>query len=141
MKKYFELAQNIADIFSHDERFKVGSVILNRKNFDILSVGYNRFSDIDDEKIKKKLNKSPNKYNLISHAEYMAIEMAKKYNLSVDNNIIITTLFPCWDCAELIVKNKLSKVFTYKRPLKGPWWDDEPVLELFKNNKLEICYD
>jgi len=141
MKKYFELAQNIADIFSHDERFKVGSVILNRKNFDILSVGYNRFSDIDDEKIIKKLNKSPNKYNLISHAEYMAIEMAKKYNLSVDNNIIITTLFPCWDCAELIVKNKLSKVFTYKRPLRGTWWDDEPVLELFKNNKLEIHYD
>ena len=141
MKKYFELAQNIADIFSHDERFKVGSVILNRKNFDILSVGYNRFSDIDDEKIIKKLNKSPNKYNLISHAEYMAIEMAKKYNLSVDNNIIITTRFPCWDCAELIVKNKLSKVFTYKRPLRGTWWDDEPVLELFKNNKLEIHYD
>ena len=56
MKKYFELAQNIADIFSHDERFKVGSVILNRKNFDILSVGYNRFSDVDDEKMIKKLN-------------------------------------------------------------------------------------
>tara|TARA_R100001594_G_scaffold73049_1_gene107627 strand:- start:107 stop:532 length:426 start_codon:yes stop_codon:yes gene_type:complete len=141
MKKYFELAQNIADIFSHDERFKVGSVILNRKNFDILSVGYNRFSDIDDEKMIKKLNKSPNKYNLILHAEYMAIEIAKKYSLPVNNNIIITTQFPCWDCAKLIVKNKLSKVFTYKRPLKGPWWDDEPVLELFKNNKLEICYD
>ena len=46
MKKYFELAQNIANIFSHDEKFKVGAVILNRKNFDILSIGYNRFSDI-----------------------------------------------------------------------------------------------
>ena len=65
----------------------------------------------------------------------------KKYSLPVNNNIIITTQFPCWDCAKLIVKNKLSKVFTYKRPLKGPWWDDKPVLELFKNNKLEICYD
>ena len=60
---------------------------------------------------------------------------------TVDNNIIITTLFPCWNCAELIVKNKLSKVFTYKRPLRGSWWDDEPVLKLFKNNKLEIYYD
>ena len=141
MKKYFELAQNIADIFSHDEKTKVGAVILNRKNFDILSIGYNRFSDIDDEKIITLLNKSPSKYNLLSHAEYMAIERAKKYNLSVDNNIIITTLFPCWNCAELIVKNKLSKVFTNKRPLRGPWWDDEPVLKLFKDNKLEICYD
>ena len=141
MKKYFELAQNIADIFSHDEKTKVGAVILNRKNFDILSIGYNRFSDIDDEKIITLLNKSPSKYNLLSHAEYMAIERAKKYNLSVDNNIIITTLFPCWNCAELIVKNKLSKVFTNKRPLRGPWWDDEPVLKLFKDKKLEICYD
>ena len=141
MKKYFELAQNIANIFSHDEKFKVGAVILNRKNFDILSIGYNRFSDIDDENLIKKFNKSPSKYNLISHAEYMAIKTAKKYGLPVDNNIIITTLFPCWDCAELIVKNKLSKVFTNKRPIRGPWWDDEPVLKLFKDNKLEICYD
>ena len=141
MKKYFELARNIADIFSHDEKTKVGAVILNRKNFDILSVGYNRFSDVEDENLIKQFNESPSKYNLMSHAEYMAIERAKKYNLPVDNNIIITTLFPCWDCAELIVKNKLSKVFTYKRPLRGPWWDDDPVLELFKNNKLEIYYD
>ena len=141
MKKYFELAQNIADIFSHDEKTKVGAVILSRENLDILSVGYNRFSDVDDEKIITLLNKSPRKYNLISHAEYMAIERAKKYGLPVDNNIIITTLFPCWDCAELIVKNKLSKVFTNKRPLRGPWWDDEPVLKLFKDNKLEIYYD
>ena len=141
MKKYFELAQNIADIFSHDEKTKVGAVILSRENLDILSVGYNRFSDVDDEKTITLLNKSPRKYNLILHAERMAIERAKKYGLPVDNNIIITTLFPCWDCAELIVKNKLSKVFTYKRPLRGPWWDDEPVLELFKNNKLEIYYD
>ena len=49
MKKYFELARNIADIFSHDEKTKVGAVILNRKNFDILSVGYYRFSDVEDE--------------------------------------------------------------------------------------------
>jgi len=141
MKKYFELAQNVADIFSHDEKTKVGAVILNRKNFDILSVGYNRFSDTDDENEIELLNKSSSKYDLISHAEYMAIERAKKYNLPVDNNIIITTLFPCWDCAELIVKNKLLKVFTNKRPIRGPWWDDEPVLKLFKNNRLEICYD
>ena len=141
MKKYFELAQNIADIFSHDEKTKVGAVILSRENLDILSVGYNRFSDVDDEKIITLLNKSPRKYNLILHAEHMAIERAKKYGLPVDNNIIITTLFPCWNCAELIVKNKLSKVFTYKRPLRGSWWDDEPVLKLFKNNKLEIYYD
>ena len=141
MKKYFELAQNIADIFSHDEKTKVGAVILSRENLDILSVGYNRFSDVDDEKIITLLNKSPRKYNLILHAERMAIERAKKYGLPVDNNIIITTLFPCWNCAELIVKNKLSKVFTYKRPLRGSWWDDEPVLKLFKNNKLEIYYD
>ena len=141
MKKYFELAQNIADIFSHDEKIKVGAVILSRENLDILSVGYNRFSDVDDDKTITLLNKSPRKYNLILHAERMAIERAKKYGLPVDNNIIITTLFPCWDCAELIVKNKLSKVFTNKRPLRGPWWDDDPVLELFKNNKLEIYYD
>ena len=143
MKKYFELAQNIADIFSHDEKIKVGAVILDRENFDILTIGYNRFSNIDDENLIKRFNELPNKCDLISHAEYMAIERAKKYNLPLDNNIIITTLFPCWNCAELIVKNKLSKVFTYKRPLRNtePWWDDRPVLKLFKDNKLEICYD
>ena len=111
MKKYFELAQNIADIFSHDEKTKVGAVILSRENLDILSVGYNRFSDVDDEKTITLLNKSQRKYNLILHAERMAIERAKKYGLPVDNNIIITTLFPCWNCAELIVKNNWLDYF------------------------------
>ncbi len=141
MKKYFELAQNIADIFSHDDRTKVGTVILDSDNFDILSVGYNSFPDTDDIHLIEQFNKSPKKELLITHAEYMAIQRAKKYNIPLNNNIIVTTLFPCWECAEYIVENKLSQIYTYKRPLTGGWWDDEPVLKLFKDNNLEIFYD
>ena len=71
MKKYFELAQNIADIFSHDNLFKVGSIILDKDSSDVISIGYNKFesvhnNDYDKEQKINKLNKSRDKYNLIS---------------------------------------------------------------------------
>ena len=63
LKKYLKLSTEIANLFSHDEKIKVGAIILDRDNFDMLSVGYNRFF----------LDK-------MVHAEEVAIENAKKYN-------------------------------------------------------------
>jgi len=121
MKKYLELAQNIANIFSHDEKIKVGAIILDRDNFDMLSVGYNRFF----------LDK-------MIHAEDVAIENAKKCNLSLQDNIIVVTQFPCKDCATLIIKSGLSKVAVYRREVVGEWWDDDISHRLFSKYKIEV---
>ena len=121
MKKYLELAQNIANIFSHDEKIKVGAIILDRDNFDMLSVGYNRFF----------LDK-------MVHAEEVAIENAKKYNLPLKDNIIVVTQFPCKDCAILIIKSELSRVVTFHREVRGRWWDDEPSKKLFDKYNIGV---
>ena len=108
LKKYLKLSTEIANLFSHDEKIKVGAIILDRDNFDMLSVGYNRFF----------LDK-------MVHAEEVAIENAKKYNLPLKDNIIVVTQFPCKDCAILIIKSELSRVVTFHREVRGRWWDDE----------------
>jgi len=119
LKKYLKLSTEIANIFSHDDRIKVGSVILEKDSLDAISIGYNRFF----------LDK-------MIHAEEVAIENAKKYNLSLKDNIIVVTQFPCKNCAILIIKSELSKVVTFHREIRGRWWDDEPSKKLF--NKYNI---
>ena len=143
MKKYFELAQNIADIFSHDNLFKVGSFILDKDSSDVISIGYNKFesvhnNDYDKEQKINKLNKSRDKYNLISHAEEVVINHSKKYNLPLENNILLVSRFPCIGCAKLIVDSGLSKVITYEREEKTEWWDDVPSKKIFSDSGVQL---
>lgn len=121
LKKYLKLSTEIANLFSHDEKIKVGAIILDRDNFDMLSVGYNRFF----------LDK-------MVHAEEVAIENAKKYNLPLKDNIIVVTQFPCKDCAILIIKSELSRVVTFHREVRGRWWDDEPSKKLFDKYNIGV---
>ena len=121
LKKYLKLSTEIANLFSHDEKIKVGAIILDRDNFDMLSVGYNRFF----------LDK-------MVHAEEVAIENAKKYNIPLKDNIIVVTQFPCKDCAILIIKSELSRVVTFHREVRGRWWDDEPSKKLFDKYNIGV---
>ena len=121
LKKYLKLSTEIANLFSHDEKIKVGAIILDRDNFDMLSVGYNRFF----------LDK-------MVHAEEVAIENAKKYNLPLKDNIIVVSQFPCKDCAILIIKSELSRVVTFHREVRGRWWDDEPSKKLFDKYNIGV---
>ena len=121
LKKYLKLSTEIANLFSHDEKIKVGAIILDRDNFDMLSVGYNRFF----------------LYKMV-HAEEVAIENAKKYNLPLKDNIIVVSQFPCKDCAILIIKSELSRVVTFHREVRGRWWDDEPSKKLFDKYNIGV---
>ena len=74
IKKYFELLIELEVIFSHDNLFKVSSLILDKDSLDVISVGYNKFesfhnNDYDREQKINELNESPDKYNLISFIE------------------------------------------------------------------------
>jgi len=143
IKKYFELLTELEVIFSHDNLFKVSSLILDKDSLDVISVGYNKFesfhnNDYDREQKINELNESPDKYNLISHAEEVVINHAKKYNLPLENNILLVSRFPCIGCAKLIVNSGLSKVITYEREEKTEWWDDEPSKKIFSDNGVQL---
>jgi len=143
IKKYFKLLTELEVIFSHDNLFKVSSLILDKDSLDVISVGYNKFvsihnNDYDREQKINELNKSTDKYNLISHAEEVVINHAKKYNLPLENNILLVSRFPCIGCARLIVNSGLSKVITYEREEKTEWWDDEPSKKIFSDNGVQL---
>ena len=121
LKKYLKLSTEIANIFSHDEKVKVGSVILEKDSLDTISIGYNRFF----------LDK-------MVHAEEVAIENAKKYDLPLKDNIIVVTQFPCKDCATLIIKSGLSNVVTYRREIVGDRWDDDISHRLFSKYNIGV---
>ena len=72
------------------------------------------------------------------HAEEVAIENAKKYNLPLKDNRIVVTQFPCKDCAILIIKSELSRVVTFHREVRGRWWDDEPSKKLFDKYNIGV---
>ena len=142
LKKYLKLSTEIANLFSHDDHIKVGSVILEKDSLDTISIGYNRFPinncDKDIESQIEIMNQSPKKYTSIIHAEETAIKNAKKYNLSLKGNIIVVTQFPCKNCAILIIKSGISKVVTFHREVRGRWWDDEPSKKLFDKYNIGV---
>ena len=143
IKKYFELLTELEVIFSHDKLFKVGSLILDKDSLDVISIGYNKFSSIHNNDHNRELkinelNKSPDKYNLISHAEEIVINHTKRYNLPLVNNILLVSRFPCIGCTKLIVDSGLSKVIAYEREVKTEWWDDEPSKKIFLDNGVQL---
>lgn len=143
IKKYFELLTGLEVIFSHDKLFRVGSLILDKESLDVISIGYNKFesvhnNDYDREQRINELNESLDKYNLISHAEEVVINHAKKHNLPLENNILLVSRFPCIGCARLIVNSGLSKVITYEREVKTEWWDDGPSKKIFLDNGVQL---
>jgi len=142
LKKYLKLSTEIANLFSHDDHIKVGSVILEKDSLDTISIGYNRFPinncDKDIESQIEIMNQSRKKYTSIIHAEETAIKNAKKYNLPLKGNIIVVTQFPCKNCAILIIKSGISKVVTYRREVVGDNWNDEISHRLFRKYRIEV---
>jgi hypothetical protein len=88
------------------------------------------------------LNKSVDKYSLIRHAESNAIDKAIELNVSFEGKIIVTNLFPCFDCAEKIVENNISKVVTISRSPVGSYYNDIPTFQFLKKCGVQLkLYD
>ena len=92
MNKLFEFIEDKADRFSHDDKIKVGAVIVDSSK-EIISRGVNNF-DCDDDDFNQisMLNKSVDKYSLIRHAESNAIDKAIELDVPLEGKIIVTNL-------------------------------------------------
>ena len=55
IKKYFKLLTELEVIFSHDNLFKVASLILDEDSLDVISVGYNKFVSIHNNDYDREL--------------------------------------------------------------------------------------
>lgn len=107
--KYFMEIAKLSAMRSKDPSTQVGACIVNDENR-ILGIGYNGFPNgIDDDNLPwgKKGEFLDTKYAYVCHAEMNAIMNCV---LLPKNCTIYVTLFPCNECAKLIIQSGIKKV-------------------------------
>ena len=137
-EKFYSLACYHAQLFSKDPNTKVAAMVIDKNN-NIASVGYNglpRGFEETDNRWEK-----PNKYNYVVHAEANAIATAARNGVRLDGCSIITTLFPCNECAKLIIQAGINKVITSKPCKESTWLESFSFSkEMFDECGIEIDY-
>jgi dCMP deaminase len=94
---------------SKDPETQVGACIVNDKKR-IIGIGYNGFPyGVEDDSFPwdKKESWLDSKYPYVVHAEPNAILNA---TVSLENSTLYVTLFPCNECAKLIIQSGVKEV-------------------------------
>ena len=132
-EEYFMELAKLTAKRSKDPVTQVGAVIIN-KNKRVIGLGYNGFIDIpDNDKLfpwtKNSNNYEEIKYSYVIHAEANAILNSTS---SVKDSTLYVTLFPCRECAKLIIQSGIKKIvyLDYKEDLAS--------LRMFKAANIEI---
>lgn len=128
---------------SKDPVHQVGAVIVNPTNNTIISTGYNGFpyGCSDDEypwSNDEKAGWLQTKYPYVVHAEVNAILYARQDCSGFE---LYSTLFPCNECAKLIIQAGIKKVYFLKTAGidKGRWEDSfKATTRMFKDAKVEV---
>jgi dCMP deaminase len=112
--EYFMSICKVSALRSKDPSTKVGSCIVDDNSKRIVGIGYNGFpNNCSDELLPwgndETVDINDTKYPYVIHAEANAIiNMNIVYDKS--NLILYTTLFPCNECAKLIIQSNIKKV-------------------------------
>lgn len=106
---YFMGVARLSAMRSKDPQTQVGACIVNTKKR-IVGIGYNGFPygiDDDDFPWDKKDSWLDSKYPYVVHAEPNAILNATE---PLDDATLYVTLFPCNECAKLIIQSGIKEV-------------------------------
>lgn len=102
--RFMDLARHVAS-WSKDPSTKVGAVII-RPDRSVVSVGYNGFPrGVNDG--EHRYRDKPTKYSMVVHAEANAILASKE---SLADCVLYVTLFPCNECAKLIIQSGIRMI-------------------------------
>lgn len=114
-RRYMQMAELVAT-WSKDPSTKVGAVVVGR-NSRLIAVGYNGFPPgIEDD--LERLSDREVKYRLIQHAERNVLDNAR---FDLAGGTLVTTLYPCHECAKSIVSRRIAEVVTRRPPEREPW--------------------
>lgn len=109
--EYFIASAFLAAKRSKDPSTRVGAVVVNEEN-KIVGVGYNGMPIGCDDDVfpwgKNTPNELDSKYLYVCHAETNAI--LNKNSSDTKNCRIYTTLFPCNECAKIIIQSGIKEV-------------------------------
>jgi dCMP deaminase len=107
--QYFMGVAKLSAMRSKDPITQVGACIVNEKHR-IVGIGYNGFPvgiDDDDFPWDKTDSWLDSKYPYVVHAEQNAILNATE---PLDNATLYVTLFPCNECAKVILQSGIKEV-------------------------------
>ena len=108
--EYFMAIANISALRSKDPNRKVGCCLVDEDSKRILAIGYNGFPrGCPDSKLPwtKHGKWLDTKYPYVCHAEANAILNS---NSSLNNSTAYVTLYPCNECAKLLIQAGIKKV-------------------------------
>jgi dCMP deaminase len=125
--KYMALAEAVMDL-SKDPSTKVGAVALDDE-LGVLCVGYNGFPrGVKD--LKERLDDRPTKYAITVHAEGNIVAQAARKGISLEGaTIVVTSLYPCSNCAALMVQAGVKRIIT-TRPENERWIESNKLAEM-----------
>lgn len=108
--EYFMSVAQLTSMRSKDMNTKVGAVLVSQDN-KILGTGYNGLPTSIDESLFPKSrdgNLHETKYAYTIHAEANCLLNTTVFDIS--NSKLYCTLFPCNECAKLIVQKRISEI-------------------------------
>jgi dCMP deaminase len=140
-KKFFQLAEFQANLFSKDPITKVGAICLAPNSLQILSQGYNGLPRKINEDIPDRWQR-PTKNFYVSHAEANLVANACRHGTPLEGSIAVVTLFPCATCAKLLIQAGISTLVTKPPDMACPRWGEEfkYSLEMLREAEVHIQY-
>lgn len=138
--RFIDTAKAVARL-SKDPSTKVGAVVLDADN-NILSTGYNGFPrGVNDT--EARYNNRDTKLLFVAHAEANAIAQAARVGARLlGSTMVLTALYPCSNCAKLIIQAGIKKVYA---PVMSPevcnnhWFAEKTLSEtMFEEAGVEI---
>ena len=137
--KFIAVAEAMASL-SKDPRTKVGAVIVDDDG-NILSTGWNSFPrGVDDDPARYADRTVKNQ--LVSHSEANCIAQAARNGVRLKGaNMLLTELFPCSNCAKLIIQAGIRRVYApVMRGDHSPEWFHEKEISdlLFSEAGVEV---
>lgn len=119
--RFYEMAKHVAQ-WSKDPSTKNGAVIVDTERR-IIGTGYNGFPRGVDDTFER-LEDRPTKYKMVVHAETNAVLNAI---VSPKGGILVCTMYPCSDCAKVIIQAGINVVVTPPANVdREPWKSDAP---------------
>ncbi len=109
-EEYFMGLAKLSALRSKDPNTRVGACIVDKEN-KIISLGYNGMPiGCDDEFMPwgRDGDYLNSKYPFVCHAEVNAILNCSGRNIK--NSILYTTLFPCNECAKIIIQSGIKQI-------------------------------
>lgn len=122
--RYMALASMVAS-WSKDPSTKVGAVLVGKDRRQV-ALGYNGFPPgIDDS--EARLNDRKVKHLLTQHAERNVLDNA---HFDCRGATLITTRYPCHECAKSLVSKGIAKVITPVKPTDPLWAESSDAAQI-----------